>query len=255
VKGSSLARVVGAFVVLAGLFAAAPSARAQEEDDVANEYRITVFPNYPIKDQLTGFGYLGFVTNPDKDYHLYYLGWPGFIWTAEPNWLQLWAGLFGIYTDNEAKADKLELRPFLGVKTLLPNGIKWHIYNLTRYEYRATKDFGTHDWTYVNRIRSRFGLEVPLSSQARAWQKKTFYGILDVEPFYRFDHDTWDPVRLRMGVAYIFHGRVRGEFIYHIQWTRPNGTLQYTDNIFRLNIKIGLQHGILPRVMEGDFDE
>ena len=31
--------------------------------------------------------------------------------------------------------------------------------------------------------------------------------------------------------------------------------LEYTDNIFRLNIKIGLKKGILPRVMDGEFDE
>jgi hypothetical protein len=53
----------------------------------------------------------------------------------------------------------------------------------------------------------------------------------------------------------VLHGRVQTEFIYHVQWTRPNGSFEYTDNIFRLNIKIGLQDGILPRVMEGDFDE
>lgn len=242
-------------MALAGLLTAAPFGHAQDADDIANEYRITLFPNYPLRDQLTGFGYLGYVANPDKDYQLYYLGWPGFIWTSKAQWYQVWTGLFGIYTNNESKSDKLELRPFLGVKTLLPNDIKWHVYNLTRYEYRATKDFGTDEWTSTSRLRTRFGVEFPLTSRARAWQKKTFYGLVDVEPFYRFDHDTWDPVRLRMGLAYIFHGRVRTEFIYHVQWTRPEGTLKYTDNIFRLNIKIGLQDGILPRVMEGDFDE
>jgi hypothetical protein len=245
----------GALVVLAALLGAAAPAQAQEEDDVANEYRITLFPNYPIKDNVSGFAYVGFVTNPDKQYQLYYLGWPGVIWTVKPSLLQLWTGLFGIYTDNEAKSDKLELRPFLGVKIFAPNGINWHIYNLTRYEMRITDDFGTDEWTTVGRLRSRFGLEFPLTSQARAWKHRTFYGLLDVEPFYRFDRKTLDPLRLRMGLAYIFHGRARAEFIYHIQWTRPNGALQYTDNIFRLNIKIGLKEGLLPRAMEADFDE
>jgi hypothetical protein len=243
-----------AALLLLGLGAPA-SVHAQEEDDVANEYRITLFPNYRLKDSVTGFGYLGFVTNPDRQYQLYYLGWPGFIWTPKPNVLQVWTGLFNIYTNNEVKEDKIELRPFVGLKTFVPNGIDWRIYNLTRFEFRITKDFATDEWNEVNRLRSRFGVEFPLASGARAWQKGTFYGLADVEPFYRFDHEEWDPVRVRVGLAYIFHGRCRAEFIYHAQWTRPEGPLEYTDNIFRLNVKIGLTHGILPRVMDADADE
>ena len=48
------------------LVVASPRLHAQEADDLANEYRITVFPNYPIKGRLTGFGYLGYVMNFDK---------------------------------------------------------------------------------------------------------------------------------------------------------------------------------------------
>lgn len=240
-----------------GLIAAAPA--FAQEDDVANEYRLTLFPNYPLGDRLTGFGYLGYVTNPDRDYKLYYLGWPGFAWTAKPRVLQIWAGLFGIYTDNGAKSDKLELRPFVGLKAFLPNDAKINLYNFSRYEYRATKDLDTHDWKYVNRFRTRIGAEIPLVSRERAWQHKTFYAIADAEAFYRFDRDTWDPVRLRAGLGYVLAGICRAELIYHAQFTRPTaegqGPLEYTDNIFRLNIKIGLKHGVLPRLMDADADE
>jgi hypothetical protein len=245
-----------ALLVLALFALPALAASAQEEDDISNEYRITLFPNYPIKGNVTGFGYLGFVDNPDKDYQLYYVGWPGVTWAVKPTWLQLWGGVFGIYTNNEFKADKLELRPFVGAKALLPNAARWHIYNFTRLEYRLTDDYGTHAWSDTWRLRSRFGLEIPLASRERAFSHKTFYGIADVEPFYRFDRDTVDPLRLRAGLGYIFAGRCRGEFIYHMQFTRPDGGgLQYTDNIWRLNVKIGLKDGILPRVMDAEIDE
>jgi hypothetical protein len=36
----------------------------------------------------------------------------------------LWGGLISTYTANELEADKLELRPFGGVKFFLPNQIK-----------------------------------------------------------------------------------------------------------------------------------
>jgi hypothetical protein len=63
------------------------------------------------------------------------------------------------------------------------------------------------------------------------------------------DRDVIDPVRLRAGLAYVVNDRVRVEFIYHAQYTHPEGSsLHYTDNIFRLNVKLGRLHGIVGRV-------
>lgn len=239
--------------VLSLLFAS--DARAQG-DDIGNEYRVTLFPYHRISDQLTGFGYLGYVNNPEKDYQTDYLGY-GANYSFN-RLIQLWGGLISTYTDNESSADKLELRPFTGVKLFLPNEIKWNIYNFTRYEYRAIQNRDTHDWTGIHRLRSRFGVELPLTSREKAWEPKTWYALADVEPFYRFDKDTIDPFRARAGIAYIVSSRVRAEFIYHAQFTRPAGGsgLEYTDNIFRLNIKIALNKGVLQRVFDGgDADD
>lgn len=52
--------------------------RAQDADtETPDEYRVTLFPYHNIKDNLTGFGYLGYVTNEDHDYQTYYVGRPG----------------------------------------------------------------------------------------------------------------------------------------------------------------------------------
>ena len=55
----------------------------------------------------------------------------------------------------------------------------------------------------------------------------------------------------------MLNSRLRMELIYHAQYTRPaSGTgLAYTDNIFRLNIKIGLHQGILARLQNPEIDE
>ena len=228
-----------------------------QDDDIHNEYRITMFPSHRISNTLTGFAYLGFVTNPDKDYNTYYFGWPGITYSPK-SWLQIWGGLVMLYTDNQEISDKFELRPFAGLKTFLPNSWHWNIYNFTRYELRAVEDIDSRDWNTFGRLRSRFGLEFPLSTK-KAWQPNSFYALADAEPYYRFDSGVVDLFRIRGGVAYITNFRVRFELIYHAQFTRPTGVdhLDYTDNIFRLNIKIGLHNGILathynPR--EGDQD-
>jgi hypothetical protein len=230
--------------------------RAQGDDSINNEYRVTLFPYYSITTNTAGFGYLGYVNNPDKDFQTFYLG-KGLNTFITPA-VQFWGGLISTYTENEDSANQLELRPFAGAKLFLPNEWKWNIYNFTRYEYRALEDLDTHDWNNYSRIRLRFGVELPLSSREKAWQPRTWYALADVEPYFRFDTDIIDPLRLRGGIAYILSDRVRVELIYHAQFTRPSGSssLEYTDNIFRLNFKLALDRRVLGRVFRGgDADD
>ena len=115
------------------------SLRLLAQDDIGNEYRITLFPSHKVTDKIGGFGHLGYVWNPVKNYQTYYLGWPCATYTPK-KWMQVWGGLIGAYTNYEDKSDQLELRPFAGEKFFLPNNLKWNIYNFTRYEYRALQD-------------------------------------------------------------------------------------------------------------------
>ena len=233
--------------------AATPAASATDDDNTeprSGEYRVTVFPYHKITDTISGFGYLGYVTNPDKDYKTDYLGW-GVSYMSSPT-TQWWAGLVGTFTDNLSTADKLELRPFVGLKNLIPNSIKWNIYNYARWEYRSIQDRDTGNWDGYSRIRDRVGIEFPLASGEEAWKTGTWYGLADAEAMYRFDKHYIDPCRLRAGLAYIWSNRVRVELIYHMQWTRPGGgDLKYTDNIIRLNIKVALNKGMLQRMFDG----
>jgi hypothetical protein len=237
-----------ALTMLILLAAVAPALSAWSDDEVANEYRLTFDLKHPIQGDLTGFGQFEYRNNPDNDYRAYEVVWPGLTYKIN-HWLQLSGGLLTRYTDNAQSADKLELRPFAGVKLFLPNQFKWNFYNYTRYEFRDTLDLDTHDWTGYSRIRSQFGVEFPLTSRAKAWEPKTWYGLANVEPIYRFDHDTFDPVYVRGGIGYVLHDRIRLEFVYAAQFSRSNrGSLEYADNIFQLYIKIGLAEGLLRRL-------
>ena len=247
-----LRRFVSLFLISA-LYAV--SALAQE--DIGNEYRIPLFPSHKVTDKIGGFGYLGYVWNPVKNYQVYYLGWPCATYTPK-SWLQIWGGLIGAYTANESKADNLELRPFGGVKLFLPNELKWNIYNFTRYEYRANQDRETKDWNNYSRIRVRFGVEIPFTKREMAWKPRTFYGLADIEPYYRFDKKWIDPMRIRGGIGYVMKSApIRIEFIYHAQFTQPDeqSGLTYTDNIYRINIKLGIHKGILGSLYNPDIDD
>jgi hypothetical protein len=85
---------------------------AQSDEPTGNEYRLTLFPYYRINDQTAGFGYLGYVNNPEEGYQTYYLG-KGVNYFLTPS-VQLWGGLISTYTENENSANQLELRPFGG---------------------------------------------------------------------------------------------------------------------------------------------
>ena len=79
----------------------------------------------------------------------------------------------------------------------MPNEIKWNFYNYTRYDVRDTQNLDTHEWTAYSRLRSRFGDRFPSPRARRRGGPKTWYGLADVEPIYRFDHDTIDPLYVR----------------------------------------------------------
>ena len=237
-----------AFTLLILFAVIAPALLARASDDVANEYRPTLSLHHPIQGNLSGFAELEYTGNPQKDFQVYETIWPGLTYSVQ-HWFQLWGGLVTQYTDNERSADKLELRPFAGVKLFVPNDIKWTLYNFTRYEFRDTQNLDTHDWTSYSRLRSRFGVEFPITSRERAWEPRIWYGLADVEPIFRFDHNTIDPLYVRGGVGYVLNHNARLEFVYYAQFTRSSGgSLAYADNIFQLNLKIGLSGGLLRRV-------
>jgi hypothetical protein len=227
---------------------------ATEPAEVANEYRITAFPSYHMNEEWSGFGYLGWVNKPDADYMSYYLG-KGLNY-APVKWLQIWGGLIAVYTDSGVKSDSLELRPFAGPKFVGANQRKWRYFNWTRYEARFTETLDTDEWKTVHRVRNQTRLEIPLASLDRAWTPKSWYFLGDVEPIYRSDTGQLDPLRVRVGLGRIVNARTLMEFQYFVQYTRPNGAgLAYTDNIFRLNFKIGLSRGLsLSRLLDSGID-
>jgi hypothetical protein len=225
-------------LVLALLCCDSTRLRAQDIDDL---YRLTIFPYYHLSDKFTVYAHVAYAYNPDQDYHSFNFASPG-IYYSPTDWFQLWEGFINRYTDNNgAAADQLELRPFVGVKLFVPNGWKINLYNFTRYEYRAIQDLDTHDWSSANRIRSRFAAEIPLVSGENAWHPKTWYALVNAEPFYTFDQPGISPLNVSGGFGYVASHHVQVEFTYSAHFERANGgPLEFTENIFRLNIKIGL---------------
>jgi len=241
-------RAVCRLILLSALGFLNSRAGCAQDNPVTNEYRVTIFTFHPLTENIAGFGNLGYSSNPQGYYETYTLGYPGITYTIKP-WLQIWAIVLGIYTDNEGKPDTLELRPYVGPKFFLPNKRKMVIFNWTRYEMRNIYSHGTHDWAFYSRVRSRSGVQIPLTSLANAWKPKTFYGLTDVEPFWQAGSGL-TMVRFRAGLAYIPNDRIRIEFIYSTQWGKASGSdsLVYNRNIFRMNIRVGVKRGLLGKV-------
>ena len=185
----------------------------------------------------------------DEDYTVDYLGL-GTIWNFSPNW-ESWFLLFATKTDNETGPDVDELRPIVALKNYFIKTPALRFYNMARVEYRIQdRDQGGADTEYF-RLRDRLGVEFAFGPQG------PWYGIADIEPFYRFDRDTFDPLRLRVGLGRSLNDFVRVELIYHMQFTRPasGDDLEWTDNIWRLNFKVSRQRGVLQQLFGGDVDE
>jgi hypothetical protein len=220
-------------------------------DDKNDENRVTVVPSYSLTDdhRWIGIGYVGYVWSNDEDYTVDYLGF-GAIWNFKPNW-EMWFLMFGTKTDNESSPDVTELRPIVALKNYFTKTSDIRFYNMARAEYRMQDRESPGTDTEYFRLRDRLGVEFAFGHDSR------WYGIADVEPFYRFDRDTIDPLRLRAGLGWTINQYVRAELIYHMQFTRPSGSdgLEWTDNIWRLNFKVARQRGVLQNIFGGDVDE
>ena len=211
----------------------------QGHADVTDNYRFTAFPYYKFSDKITAYAQLGYEFTPNQT-QTYNLLSPGMYYAFNP-WLELWAGLNDRFNNNNDEANTFLLRPFIGPKLSIPNKWKWNLYNFTQYEYRATKNLSTDQWSYDNRVRSRFEVNVPLASIGRAWQPRTWYTVTSVEPFYDINEGQIDQVRVSGGLGYVLSRRFQLEFLYYAQFARSNGgLLEYNENIFRFNLKVAL---------------
>lgn len=225
-----LASIIGLLSLL--VFAAPASA---QDNDITNEYRATLVTSKPVSDKVVLFTYLGYVNSPDKDVKTLYYSPPGVIFKPKP-WMELWAGLFGLYNSNKNAPNSWELRPLTGVKFYIPNSKKLNLYNFTRYEYRFINQ--NNNTTSMPRFRNRVGIEAPLAKGEKAWTIKTFYALGDVEPIWRLDDKNLQLVRLRAGAGYILSKKFRVELIYHTEFS--GDPKSYTGNIWRLNFKLNL---------------
>lgn len=232
-------------VVTAAVLALVLNARAGDGD---NEYQFQLAPTHKINDRLTSLSYFGYINSKDENFETYVVGLPGVDYRVN-HWLHLRGVWYTRFTDHEEESDTLELRPSVGFKASLPHDRPTHYYNLTRFEFRALRDLEEHEWSDSSRVRSRFGIEVPLASRERAWKPGTWYALMDVEPYYQLDGGLISPINARLGLARVVNDWMQIELFYTAQYTRSHNAspLEDTGSIFLLNIKVGLQKGVLNR--------
>jgi hypothetical protein len=70
------------------------------------------------------------------------------------------------------------------------------------------------------------------------------------------DKNFSDLARVRGGLGYVASPRVRVEFIVHAQFKRPDedSAFGWSDNIWRINVKIAKDTGLLDRLVGSDAD-
>lgn len=213
---------------------------AQEE--IHSEYRVTLVPTYPVSKKVFLTTYLGYVNIPNGNRVTYYVGGPLLVTYRPSPVIELMAGAFFVFNRTDGEHENTEYRPLAGVKLYLPNNHQMNIYNWTRYEFRAFFYDDKNLNNVKNRIRNRIGIEFPLSKNA--WQPKTFYALTDFELFYTVEKGYFDRFRDRLGLGRVIDKHWRVELIYHIQLLKDSkdDNPEWTDNIFRLNIKWALPH-------------
>jgi Protein of unknown function (DUF2490) len=222
-------------------------------DDKNDEYRFTIDPSYALTadHKWIGVGHLGYIKSDDNNYQTDYVG-VGTIWGFAP-WGEIWFDVRYYHTDNEIIADVEEWRPQVGFKNYFTKSGPFTFYNLARLEYRIREIEGADRHTESSRLRDRLGIVFALTKEQD--RLGSWYGIADAEAFYRFDDEKTDRVRLRAGLGLSLSDRVRVEFSYYAQFTDlGSGGFEWTENIYRINIKLARQKGLLARLAHGEGD-
>lgn len=220
---------------------------AADAGDGDTEYQFQIPLSHKLTDRLTSLEYLGYNKSTDEDFSTYYLGLPGLDYKVNA-WLRLRAVWYTRFTDHADKPDAIELRPSVGFKANAP-AERMHFYNLTRYEARAIQDRADDTWNHSSRIRSRFGVDVPLAPREREWQPGTWYATADIEPYYEIEEKLVSPVSARIGIVRVLNENMQAEFYYAPQYTRSRSDTPFeeTGSIFQLTLKIGFQKGLIRR--------
>ena len=222
---------------------------AMAQEEIHSEYRVTLVPTYPVSKKIFLTTYMGYVNIPNTDRVSYYLGAPLMVTYRPSPIVEFELGAFLLFNRINGAKENTEFRPLAGVKLYLPNSHNVNIYNWTRYELRCFYYDDKNLNNVKNRLRNRIGLEIPLSK--KAWQPKTNYALTDFEMFYTVEKGYFDRFRERVGLGRVIDKHWRVELIYHIQLLKESEDLnpKWTDNIFRLNIKLSLphkKHGTVP---------
>ncbi len=207
------------------------------QEKINPEYRFTVVPTYAVSNKIFLTTYIGYVNNPGTNTTSYYIGAPLLVTYKPVAAVEFMAGAFLVINKVTGGVDSKEFRPLAGLKFTIPNTNNLHIFNWTRYEYRSFNYDDKSLNNVKNRLRNRVAVEFPLSKNA--WEPKSWYGFSDFEFFYTFEKRYFDRFRQRFGIGYVVNKQWKAEFIYHIQMLKNGSDLnpQWTDNIFRLNLK------------------
>jgi hypothetical protein len=172
--------------------------RAQAQDDVSTQIWLDYNPRWTWPSGLRLYGDLGVRTELNEN------GWgrivvrPG-VRGPIGRGFDLSGGFGVFYTGNQLSSDRLEIRPFQGIRTTWPRKTL-PLDHYVRLEERF--EFVTEDWTLNASLRLRYRLQTQLSWQGLK-QGSHWRVIGHVEGFLTFEGDAGqfdEKVRVGLGV-------------------------------------------------------
>ena len=182
--------------------------------EVGKQVRIDVIPQWYSKDNIKVYGQIS-VRREFKNYDwIRYVLKPSIAYSLDDEW-SLRGGLGLLYTDNKEIngfeiADRLEIRPFQGIKYNYIFNDFWSVNTYGRLEERF--DFNTETEDSVNSLR--FRLKVETIYKFDAYRPSRYYrAMASLEGFSAFTdvrHQTNEKFRFMIGLKRSFNHNQKG---------------------------------------------
>jgi len=184
-------------------------------DDTGKQVRLDLAPQWYAKDSIKVYGQISVRKEFQENDWIRYVVTPSIAYSLDDEW-SLRGGLGLLYTDNEdlngfVIADRLEVRPFQGIKYNYTLNSAWSFNAYGRLEERF--DFNTNTRESLNSLRLRLRLGTIYKFDALT-SGKYYRARVSLEGFSTFSdvkHQINEKYRLALGLERSFNHNQKGQ--------------------------------------------
>ena len=228
-------------LVLICLFLILFSSEAIFAEDVGEQVRLEIVPQWYTKDKIKIYGQISVRKEFHENDYMRYVVKPSIAYSLSDAW-NLRGGLGLLYTDNKDinginVDNRFEIRPFQGIKYNYAFNEKWNLDVYGRVEERFDYNVQTKDSVNTLRLRLRLRGVYRFNAYQSGKYYRLMFGIEAYKSLSNLTHETDEKYQVSLGLERSFNHNQKGRI--DLTWENQdtfysNGSINYSKVYLRL---------------------